>query len=73
MVGQIDIIGQKIFDMLIGAGYWIVLISGVIATLKHATKHDYEGAIKSAVCAGLSFGGLLLIPVILNMIKEAFK
>lgn len=70
---QIDIIGQKVFDMLINAGYWVVGISGLIQIIKCATKHDYENAIKAVIYSGLSFAGLLLIPVILNMIKGVFN
>jgi hypothetical protein len=62
----------KIFDILITAGYSIIGISGLVGALKAASKHDYENVVKAVIYTGISFAGLLLIPIILNMIRGVF-
>lgn len=69
---QIAAIGQKIFNMVLDAGYWIILIMGGVSALKAIMKGNFEGAFKTAFETVVAYVGLRLIPILLNMIKAAF-
>lgn len=69
---QIDVIGQKVFDIIMNATYWIVGTTAATDMLRHITRRDYENALKALLYSGMAFAGMQAIRIILDLIKGVF-
>jgi hypothetical protein len=67
---SINQIGKMIFDVIIGAGYYIIAIIAIKQILTNATNHDFEGIVKTILGAALSYASLFMVTKVLDMVKD---
>jgi len=69
---QINVVGGKLFHVIMNVGYWVTLIAGAGQVINSISKKDAQNAMKQAFTYGTAFGSLYLIKWLLDMIKAAF-
>lgn len=58
--------------MILQYGCWIIVITGCISVLKAIIKSNFKGVFKVAFQRAVTYIGLRMFPVLMNMIKGAF-
>jgi len=71
-LGKIEVFGKTIFGMCLTAGYWLVLVMGMIDILKSLMQGDTKGIPKIVLHYALAYAVLLLFPWMLDLIKSIF-
>jgi hypothetical protein len=66
-------IGKMIFDIILGASYWIVAIIALKSLLSSIAKHDVEGIIKVLIQTAISYASLFLVTKVLDMVKGVMQ
>lgn len=69
---QINIAGQKIFDIMMNIGYWTTLVAGAGQVINSLAKRDAQNALKQAMSYGIAFGALYILKWLLDLIKGVF-
>jgi len=71
-MNQVNIVGERVFDVMMNVGYWVTLIAGAGQVINSIAKRDAQSALKQAFTYGIAFGSLYVIKWLLDMIKGAF-
>ena len=70
---KINNLGLKGLTIVRVIGYWAILIKGLSDIVGHASQGDAKGAFSCAFRYTCIFAVLFLLPMMLDMVKEAFS